>query len=363
MAFRSPLIGAINYNDQHLAEFRGVLMAAAHSSSAEAAYQTAAASSALIDRSDRGLVVVTGKDRKTWLHNLVTNEVKKLEAGGGCYAFALDVKGRIQFDLNILDRGDSLWLDIDRSTIAAALKHLDLRLITEDVKLADASDRFARLGVCGPDAARIARELPVPDGEPPIDLRALAHCATRVLAGGGVLVRTDFAGGADFEIITTIEDARRLWPDISETRGACPIGFPTLDVLRIEAGIPWLGRDLDDKVLPPETGLVARGISYHKGCYLGQEVIERMRSHNVLARRLVRLEITDASAIALPAALTNNGSDVGRVTSLVEHPVRHVGVGLGYLKSSIREFDGLTLGDPPRSVKIVGEGLRQSGGE
>ena len=123
-------------------------------------------------------------------------------------------------------------------------------------------------------------------------------------------------------------------------------------MLRIEAGLPWLGRDLDEHVLPPETGQVERGISFHKGCYLGQEIIERMRAHGELNKRLVRLCAADGTGLKLPAKLRRDNLDVGRITSLVPHPCDACWVGLGYLKTAVTGFADILAGDPPRAITI-----------
>jgi folate-binding protein YgfZ len=125
-----------------------------------------------------------------------------------------------------------------------------------------------------------------------------------------------------------------------------------LETLRIEAGIPASGPDLD-KVLPAETGQLQRAVNFHKGCYLGQEVIERMRSRGGLARRLVRLRVDDGSGISLPSTLTQSEREVGRVTSLIRHPVADDWIGLGYLRTSVKEPNGITTNAPLRSVQIL----------
>jgi folate-binding protein YgfZ len=138
--------------------------------------------------------------------------------------------------------------------------------------------------------------------------------------------------------------------------GVRPAGFDTLDVLRIEAGIPWLGRDIDERTLPPETGQVARGISYNKGCYLGQEVIERMRSHGALARRLVRVRMEDGAGIEIPAIFKSAEADAGRVTSLIPHPQGTGWIGLGYLKTSVKDTTGLALPERGLTVEHIDSG-------
>jgi folate-binding protein YgfZ len=312
-------------------------------------YRRVRESVGLFDRSDRALAIVTGPDRKTWLHNVVTNAVNTLEDDAGCYAFAIDIRGRVVFDLNILTLPDRLWLDIDAAVLPTALTHLNKYLIMEKAEVSDASDRTARLGVAGPQAAAIAGQLGVPgfDELPALKNFWIENDAVR-------FVRHDFAGIPGFELIFPRTEAATWWQRMTCDLGVRPAGFDTLDALRIEAGIPWLGRDIDEKTLPPETGQVERGIHYKKGCYLGQEVIERMRSHGSLAKRLVRLRVEQGAGIEIPSLLKKGDLDAGRVTSLVPHPVGGGWIGLGYLKSSVKEADGLAVGDSGASVTLIG---------
>ncbi len=311
-----------------------------------AEYGAARQQAVLFDRADRGLVIVTGADRKSWLHNLVSNAVKTLDDGAGNYAFALDVRGRVQFDLNILCRPTALWLDLSRAVLPAARAHLERYLITEDVQLEDASDAWARLAISGPSAGGLAQQLGVGNAA------ALPSLASVEFEAEHVLVRHDLAGAAGFELFVPAAAAAGWWDRLAGG-GAVPAGLDTLDVLRIEAGIPWLGRDIDEKVIAPETGQVERAISYHKGCYLGQEVIERMRSHGSQARRLVRLRMGPGPLFPLPAELQQDGQAAGRITSLALHPLDEARIGLGYLKSALRDASRITVGAPPAPVQIV----------
>ena len=342
----SPFSGSRHYAPVETMELRGVVLPARFGDPA-AEYEAASRCVALFDRSDRGLLAVAGTDRKRWLHNLVTNAVTTLDDHSGAYAFALDVRGRIQFDLNVFCLPDVLWLDIDAGTIPAARAHLERYLISEDVQLHDASAQFARLGVCGPRAGEVAARLGVSD------FSALSALSSRELEGGAVrFVRHDFAGRPGFELVVPRDDGGVWWQRLVQDGGAVPAGWRTLDVLRIEAGIPWLHRDLDDSVLPPETGQTGRAVSYQKGCYLGQEIVERMRSRGALARRLVRLWAPDGGDVRVPAPLFQNEQEVGRLTSLVRHPLVQRWVGLGYLKTRVSELTGISAGDPPRAIHI-----------
>lgn len=305
-------------------------------------YDAARRGAALFALRHRGLLLATGRDRAKWLHNLVTNVVATLDVGAGNYAFACNVQGRVLFDVNVLVRPDALWLDVDRAARPAALAHLNRYLITEDVQLRDATAEFVRAGVSGPEAGRLAAALGVPN------FAALPSLANVALPDGALLVRHDFAGAPGFELFAPPTGAGGIWRALVAA-GARPAGFCTLDVLRIEAGRPWWGRDMEDTVLPPETGQVERGISYHKGCYLGQEVIERMRSRAALARRLVQVRCADGTGLALPTPLRQADREVGRITSLVAHPTAGDWIGLGYLKTSAAA-GAFEAGEPPRPV-------------
>lgn len=352
--YESPFSGSSAYRPVETVEYRGVRLPMRFDERA-AEYDRVRASAGLFDRSDRGLLVVAGRDRKDWLHNLVTNAVKTLDAGGGNYAFGCDVRGRVLFDLNVLALPESLWLDVDRLAAPGLLEHLERYQITEDVMLADESDAYARLAVAGPSAAQIAAAIGVANfvALPALGhVKLLAEACVGMDTGSARLVRHDFCGQPGFELIAARGDAHHWWERLAAA-GARPAGHDVLDVLRIEAGVPWFGRDIDEQVLPPETGQVERGISYHKGCYLGQEIIERMRSHGSLARRLMRLRVREARDLPLPAAMRQGEKEVGRITSLVRHPREPFLVGLGYLRTAVRDAVGISAGDPPRAVEVI----------
>jgi folate-binding protein YgfZ len=354
----SPFSGAARYRPESVIVLDDVELPHRFSEPAQE-YRQAHAGAALFDRSDRALLVVAGRDRKGWLHNLVTNAVKTLADGDGVYAFAVDVRGRIQFDVNILSLPDVLWLDLHGPALPRAKGHLERFHISEDVRLDDASAAYARLACMGPDSIGLAARLGAPQlpDWPALTHVALAADAARGAAlpsDGARLMRHDAAALPGFELFVP-RDAAPDWWDFLAGLGAAPAGFATLDVLRIEAGIPWPVRDLDESVVAPETGQVQRAVSYHKGCYLGQEVIERMRSRGSLARRLMRVELSDGGGLALPAPLEADGREAGRVTSLVRHPLREACVGLAYVRTSVSATARLNVGEPPRPVVVRGD--------
>ncbi len=286
----------------------------------------------IVDRGDRGLIEITGADRAAWLNNLVTNIVKTLGPGEGNYAFCANVKGRIVFDLNMLVGARAIWADIDARWIAAALGWFDRYLITEDVTLADRSQEVRRIAVVGPAAAKVCAHFGFGNLSPQAWLQHSAHD----VAGAEVTaVRHDFLGilGADF--IVTGDAAAAAVADIraaARTTGAVEAARETCETLRIEAGIPASIADLDDEVVVPEAGQLERAVSYQKGCYLGQEVIERMRSRGGLARRLVRLRVASAALPAKGDAVQRDGATVGRITSSAWSSRGKDAVALGYMK-------------------------------
>ncbi|MFO0840457.1 MAG: hypothetical protein U1D55_18265 [Phycisphaerae bacterium] len=345
---------AKHYRPAEVSEQRGVRLPMRFTEIAEE-YRHARESAGLIERGDRALVRVDGKDRYSWLHNLVTNEVKKLEDDRGVYAFAIDVRGRVQLDMNILSFDGALWLDLDTALVDAALRHLNRFLISEDVQLATSPAPLARLAIAGPKSTQVAQQVAgiALSALPELGSAPIARSADVGSSGFPArLLRHDFAGVGGFELIVPREQAPIWWDRLAEIDGVRPIGQSALDVLRIEAGIPWMGRDIDDKTVPPEAGQVARSISYQKGCYLGQEIIERMRSHGSLSRRLVRVACDAGEGLAVPTPLRSGAQEVGRVTSLVRHPLRDEWIGLGYLRTTHKPPLDLTAGEPPRTVRV-----------
>lgn len=344
----SPFADAQSYHPRETTISAGVQIASLFDDPARE-YKHATTHAALFDRADRGLIVVRRPDRASWLHNLLTNDINRLHPGQGCYSFAIDVRGRVIFDTHVLVLDDAIWLDLSAAARTRAAEHLERYHIMEDVALELPDDPPAQLYLCGPQVADAAEALGLADfgnlGD--LDHRPLDDARA---------VRLDLAALPGLSLLVPRAEAAAWWDRVAALPQVTPAGAATLDVLRIEQQVPWFGRDIDSDVLPPETGPAhARGVSYNKGCYLGQEVLERMRSRGSLGRRLVRLELDDGDNLALPAPLKLADRTVGRVTSLVRHPTRNTWIGLGYLATTVRDPSALTTGDPPRAVRVVDE--------
>jgi len=348
MPAESPFCAATHYHPERVEDYRGTQLPMVFRSPAED-YAATREGLALFDRSDRGLIIVTGGDRKSWLHNLVTNAVSTLDDHAGNYAFMLDVKGRVQFDLNVLSLPEALWLDVDAAIALTARQQLDRYLITEDVQLNVASASFARLACYGPRAADAASALGA------ANFAALPALSSRwLVAEECLLVRQDLGSAPGFELFIAAGEAPAWWDRLVNTCAAQPAGHAALDVLRIEAGVPWPGRELTERVVAPETGQIERAISYHKGCYLGQEIIERMRAHGSLARRLMRVILADGFGLAPPESIRKDGKEVGWLTSLASHPLAGKWIGLAYVRTGAERSEGLSVGADEQPVTVVG---------
>ena len=299
-------------------------------------YDAARSSAVVVDRSGEGRLRLTGPDRVTWLQGLVTNDVAALQPGQGCYAAYLTPQGRMISDLRILATREALLLDVPTVARAAVAARFEQFIITEDVVVEDVTARVARLGVHGPAAApAVAAALDVPVAVL-AGLAEHAHVdvefqdAPVLVAGGCDLGMPGYDIYCAAERVTDV--AARLFG-----AGARDITADAWDTLRIEAGLPLFGVDMDTDTIPLEAGIEDRAISQTKGCYVGQEVVIRIlhRGGGRVVRRLVAwaADADSAPNAVVPAtgtALTIDGKDIGRVTSAAWSPALRRVIGLGY---------------------------------
>lgn len=314
-------------------------------------YRQATQAGGFFVREDRSIIEVAGADRAAWLSNLITNVVKTLQPGEGNYAFALNIKGRTIFDLNVLVLDDRLWLDVDRRLAETAMKHLERYIITEDVRIADVTGQTARAAVMGPKAHEVAAGLGFGNLVP---MAQLQHVAGEIDGATVRMVRNDFTGlpCAEFVALGDAAGSVEAVCAAAEKHGLVRLDGETVEVLRIESGIPASVADIDEDVVPPETGQIERGINYHKGCYLGQEVIERMRSHGILARQFVGLKVDAEDVPRRGASIRADGKDIGRVTSGCWSEALAGPLALGYVKTPFAK--------PGSTVQVVASGEASS---
>jgi len=296
-------------------------------------YQRIRLRAALATVAPRGLLVLSGRDRATYLQGLLTNDTASLQPGTGCYAAWLTANGRMTTDLHVLESGDTILLDVPAAETAGLAARLDQFIFTEDVQVADVSAELRRLEVHGPEAAGvIAAAL----GKPAA-LEGLggwpAYRNARVQAGAATVVvaRIDQLGVPGFVLYASADDAAALG-GLLESAGAAPVAPEAVEAVRIEAGWPVYGVDMDNAIIPLEAGIESRAISMTKGCYVGQEIIVRVlhRGHGRVAKRLVGLRIDGSGPVPAGEKLDFGSHEAGWVTSSAQSPALGT-VALGYL--------------------------------
>jgi folate-binding protein YgfZ len=251
---------------------------------------------------------ITGDDRLRWLNGMVTNTVQSLPEGYGNYTFILNAQGRIQGDGYVFRYADHLLLETDRTQASRLLAHLNHFIIMDDVELQELDASTTTLGLAGPGASAILDKLGLPVPENLSFAQASLHgIPLTVVRAYSVLVPR-------FEIWVATEHAATAWRAFAES-GAAPAGFAALTSLRILEGIPVYGTDITDRYLPQETNQ-SRALNFNKGCYLGQEIVERIRSRATIHRELRQFELTGS----LPQAGTelrveSEEKPIGEITS------------------------------------------------
>lgn len=282
-----------------------------------AAYRAARRHAAMLDRSDRGRLVVSGNDRATYLHGLLTNDIASLKTGEGCYAAYLTPQGRMIADLLVYEIGDAILLSLDGSVKDTVLAKLDQFVFTEDVQLGDVTATFAQIAIVGPEAARAVTT--VLAGVPIDTLAALGeHGNLRTSFEGvsAIVTHVTDPGEPGYDVYVERAQASRLVAAL-EASGAAMLDTETAETIRVEAGVPAFRRDMDEETIPLEAGIESRAISLTKGCYVGQEVIIRVlhRGHGRVVRKLVGLTLDGSTAPATGTPVNSGEREIGRVTS------------------------------------------------
>ena len=322
-------------------------------------YQAAVSAAALFDRSAAGKLVAAGADAPMFLGNLSTNDIKSLPLGGGCEAYFCNPQAKVQFQAwvyHVLLNGEhAMWVETTPGRGAELFKYLDRYLISERVELTDRTAAFAQLHLAGP-AAKGVIEKALAAALP--DLPEFAH-AERTFGSHltASIRRRDPLGVPGYDLVCLADKADGL-RRVLEAAGAVPGTPETFEVLRIEAGTPVFGPDVDATRFVMEVGNAARAVSYAKGCFLGQEpiVMARDRAGHV-NRAFSGVKVLAGGPLPAGTKLFRDGQEVGLVTSSCESPRLGAPVALGYLKWKHQE-PGLRLeAETPegrRPVEVLG---------
>jgi folate-binding protein YgfZ len=289
----------------------------------------------VLDLSFRSRLCLVGADRARFLHGQVTNDVKKLHAGEGCYAAITTAKGKMESDLNIFCLADELLLDFEPGLTEKISQRLEKYIVADDVQIVDAAPHYGLLSVQGRKAELVIRSLDLFADVPAKPLGSLK--ISEASLGEIYLMNHARLGTTGFDLFVPINSLGAVADKLiaaAKAAGGRACGWQAFETARIEAGIPRFGADMDETNIPLECGIESRAVTYTKGCYIGQEVINRIHSVGHVNRELRGLRLAD-NLKSLPARgdkLFRDGKEIGFVSSAVKSPKLNADIALGYVR-------------------------------
>ena len=289
----------------------------------------------IYDLGFRGRISLTGGDRARWANGMVTNNIRDLAAGHGVYAFLLNPQGRILGDMLVYNEGETLTVETDRSQIEKIIATFDHFIIMDDVEVKNISASWTALGLAGPRSRGIlnAAGVEVPELEP---LQThIARCNCDCGCANCTVVRGEDATQESYEIWLAPKDVYATWQALVAA-GATPVGSDALETQRVVAGVPLYGVDIRERDLPQETEQL-RALNFNKGCYVGQEIVERIRSRGNVHRKFTGFRIEGVAAIAAGDKISSGDKEVGEITSVavLRGASAERTVALGYIRREI----------------------------
>jgi folate-binding protein YgfZ len=303
----------------------------------DAQYRQVKEECGVLDRSDRGKLLVTGSEAAEYLQGQLTNDVEALEAGEGCYAALLDRKGHMQADMRVLViSAEKIWIDTEPEGLAAARRHLEMYKIGRDADVEDAGTERAIVSLIGPRSAELAGSPPLPE-----------HHHEEIAIDGIACPAVGTALGID--LIPHAEDRERLIAALAAA-GAPAIDPAAADIVRIETGTPRFGSEMDTATMPAEAGIVATAVNFEKGCYIGQETVARLHYKGKPNRHLRGLRL---SAPAGPGAVLKLGEkEVGKLGGSCLSPA-HGPIALAIVRREAEPGAELLVGEDGVTARVV----------
>jgi folate-binding protein YgfZ len=281
---------------------------------AAAEYRFARESVALVDKNYRAYLSFTGPDRVRYLNAILTNNIKDLSGGQGNVSLLLNPQGHILAEIETYAFADKLFCVSYAMIRERLIEWLDKYIIMDDVTLTDETARFGTLALEGPKVATVVREV---SG---IDIAPFEDLSSHDGAVGSLpcrIVKRSPGGIPRAEFVVEQEKLAALWQillDAARRHGGGPVGYTAMSGRRLAQGVPWFGYDFGEKQIPHEAGLQDSHISYTKGCYTGQEIVERVRSRGQVNRQRVGLVFSGDAVPPAGTPLTMDGKEVGFVT-------------------------------------------------
>ncbi|MDX6602135.1 MAG: hypothetical protein QOF13_1337 [Solirubrobacterales bacterium] len=303
----------------------------------------------LLDRSARGKLVLKGSEATEYLQGQLTNDIEALGPGEGCYAALLDRKGHMQADMRVLNlssvpfqgipgEGNSAatWIDTEPEALDAARRHLEMYKIGREVTLEDLSGERSILSLIGPRSVELSGSPALPE-----------HASEPVSIDGLECIAVGTALGVD--LIAAAGDSERLRAALAAA-GAPEVGPGAVEILRVEAGTPRFGSEMDAATMPAEAGIVEAAVNFEKGCYIGQETVARLHYKGKPNRHLRGLHL---SAPAQPGAtLSLAEKEVGRLGGSCVSPV-HGAIALAIVRREAEPGSELLVGEDGVTARVV----------
>src|SRR2546422_8105036 len=283
-------------------------------------------SAGIADLSHMGRLSVEGKDRVTFLNGLLTNDLSKARENTGIHSLLLNTKARVLADLYLHHETDHIVMDTSEKPSGQVKQILDQFIVTEDVRIEDLNEKTILLSVQGPESKQILKEIFK------MDVEDLGPLQNRNL-GPSLIIARDRTGQGGFDILVPSDEALPVWQGflLNGKHNLLPVGVEALEILRLEAGLPKYGVDVDENTIVLEAGY-QDAISFTKGCYMGQEVVARATHIGHVNRRLVQLFLDSQAQLARGSELSADGKQVGSLTSSAFSPDVGRVVGLGYVQ-------------------------------
>jgi glycine cleavage system T protein len=329
MSKQSPLVGIHHANGAILAEYDGWSLPR-HFSEPHEEYCAVRRAVGLLDLSNRAVLEFTGADRLSYLQGLISNDLRVAPSGEGIYAAFLSQQGKVLADCRALTTSDSFIVDFWEPLKPKILDHLHRYLVADEVEIADLTDRYAILSIQGPKSETLLEKFVAKDQQPQ---KTLAHRLAQI---GGVetrICRNSHTGEDGFDLMIPLADIESVARQLTEAASAYSggwVGEEAHEMLRIEAGIPRYGVDITEDNLILETGLT-HAVSFNKGCYLGQEVVERIRSRGHVNKALTGLLVHGEKPPVPGCKILSAEKEIGRITSSTHSPALNSAVALGYV--------------------------------
>ena len=314
----------------------------------QAEFNLAETSVGLLDKNYRAYLSFRGPDRVRYLNAILTNNIKDVANDRGIVALLLSPQGRILAEIETYALRDELLCVSHLMIRERLVEWLDKYIIMDDVTLNDVSARFGTLALEGPLAGAVTKSAAGVEIASLLDLQSIDASVGTIPCR---VVRRYVGGIAGAEFVVTQEHLPALWTtllSLVRERNGGPMGYKALNALRLMQGIPWFGYDFGEKQIPHEAGLQDSHISYTKGCYTGQEIVERVRSRGQVNRQRVLLRFSGESLPAADTSLTVGGKEAGFVTRSAEVPGSPGGIGMGYVRkennapSTVLDYPGGT---------------------